>query len=83
MKFWIFSIKNLSILARNAVFNHLTSTINGAITIRAYRVIDYFQQQLEEKNLNDIVNDIKLSYVNFRRALMVKKGGRWSTLGYV
>nr|XP_027201895.1 probable multidrug resistance-associated protein lethal(2)03659 [Dermatophagoides pteronyssinus] len=46
-------IRKSEFAARNAVFNHLTSTINGAITIRAYRVIDYFQQQfLQLTNLH-------------------------------
>ena len=66
---------------RNELDNRPTTDVDLNIIKR--EIIDYFQQQLEEKNLNDIVNDIKLSYVNFRRALMVKKGGRWSTLGYV
>ncbi|OTF79499.1 ABC transporter sub-family C-like protein, partial [Euroglyphus maynei] len=38
-------IRKSELTARNAVFSHLNSTINGVITIRAYRIIDYFQQR--------------------------------------
>ena len=46
--FHLFSNANFSLPARNAVFSHLTSTINGVTTVRAYRVIDHFQQRFHQ-----------------------------------
>nr|XP_046914864.1 beclin-1-like protein A [Dermatophagoides farinae] len=66
---------------RHELDNHPSTDVDLNIVKR--ELIEYFQEKLEQKNLDEVVNDIKLSYVNFRRALMVKKwpmGNTWLCL---
>ena len=49
-------------------------------------LLNYINDKLNNaggQQLNEVINDAKLSYVNYRRALLVKKNGKWVQLGFV
>lgn len=63
--------------------NHNSPSLEDVREKLAETVNDYVEKKLKNKNLDDLVSDVKLSYVNYRRALMVKKDGSWKTVGFV